>query len=1274
MSPPDMKKLDFKEDLKASGKGATTDVLLKKLKTLFQKLQELVQDETDLRSVDKVKKPLVTDSLMHHKDRGVRAYTACCLAEILRIYAPDAPYTGEELRDIFQFFVIQVCDNLKVASSQVRPLMTSKSRGTQDAQPSVQRITDIPYFTEYSSLLENLANFQSVVLILDVPGGDDLMERYFNGFMEIIRPDMNKSLIRHLAEILSTLIDESASIPSGVMDCLIRQFENYASSPETPSFQLAVDVCNQTAERLQRHILAHYSEVQLNHGRDPSPADLKILAEAHTLLLTMYRHCPALLLNVIPLLEDNLRAVDEIPLRQMSVRTLGAIFGERTKAGATDFARAYPSAWKAWLGRRLDKALLVRLAWVEASRDILIHHPDLRQDLQVDLIDRISDPDEKVRAAICKVIGSLDYETALHHVNEKTIRAVGGRISDKKSVVRVEALAALSRLWNLAYSEIEAGDPEGVRHFAWIPEVMLHGFNNKGTTMETRVQIASTLRNTILPLPAKADDEQAWVDRLLLVASSLDDHAMKGLDRLTGLKGYSRGSSPFQAFIKFCEENNGGVIEGDAKMVKLRLNYVISAISQTLFAEPEKAKKDIEHFAEVNEPRLYKLFGTCADQQTDLKTLIKSRNEFSRRLEQSHSDLLDTFTVILDSASWMIINHSSIPPLIKRLQQSGGRTVDAASHFLYLIGKEGAPMFRNHIDELLIVINDKRNQKMAEVAMQGLAAVCKVDRNCAPTDRKTLERAANMAVDGTPRQAKFGARFLAYSKDTDAPSELVTEILEALHSDSKGRLLSHLSALSELALSSPAAFGERSEEIVAFILDEVMRKESTSGEDEESDEWVDEETLLVLDRAKLVGLRILTHWSFSFGREKDGAKLIQPNLDLLSSILRNDGQVNEETHEGGRARCHLRLRAALCMLKLANVRVFDEALTPYFEQITFIIQDPCYHVRYTFLKKLAEVLPNQRLMPRWNIIPALVAKDPEDDNIALGKSIMLAIVKTASKLGNDRIKRIEMPFARLLLLLTHHPDLSWDASGLKDIARFIELFLDCIATRDNIALLLYIAQKAKTVKDANPPQTVVDEDVDTSEYLYRLSDLAQLIIRNRASVHNWPLQTYPGKVQLPKDSFQNLESPEEAQAIVSKMYLSEDIVRWAQGLGRKQITTAGPIQRRARDTSGESKKRSAPTTKKTPKKRRRPSQSDEESESNESESDLSSDEEGNALGTKQEDEIDDAEKEDEGENVMGRGGKRNAKTKAKKKVSKRKPGKSDEIEVDGESDLTEIDD
>jgi sister-chromatid-cohesion protein PDS5 len=48
------------------------------------------------------------------------------------------------------------------------------------------------------------------------------------------------------------------------------------------------------------------------------------------------------------------------------------------------------------------------------------------------MIDRVQDAEEKVRAALCRVFGQLDYETALHHIDVQSLKAIGNRSSDKK--------------------------------------------------------------------------------------------------------------------------------------------------------------------------------------------------------------------------------------------------------------------------------------------------------------------------------------------------------------------------------------------------------------------------------------------------------------------------------------------------------------------------------------------------------------------------------------------------------------------------------------------------------------------------------------------------------------------------------------------------------------------------------------------------------------------------------------------------------------------------
>jgi len=40
---------------------------------------------------------------------------------------------------------------------------------------------------------------------------------------------MSKNIIKHLTIILICLLDESTTVPSGVLDCIIDQFSNHAS-------------------------------------------------------------------------------------------------------------------------------------------------------------------------------------------------------------------------------------------------------------------------------------------------------------------------------------------------------------------------------------------------------------------------------------------------------------------------------------------------------------------------------------------------------------------------------------------------------------------------------------------------------------------------------------------------------------------------------------------------------------------------------------------------------------------------------------------------------------------------------------------------------------------------------------------------------------------------------------------------------------------------------------------------------------------------------------
>lgn len=91
--------LQFNEPLSwRAGKPIAVAELLRRLQTLVAELRETEQEEIDPMSLTRVAKELAHQNLLNHKDKGVRAFTACCLVDIFRLCAPNAPFTEHQLR------------------------------------------------------------------------------------------------------------------------------------------------------------------------------------------------------------------------------------------------------------------------------------------------------------------------------------------------------------------------------------------------------------------------------------------------------------------------------------------------------------------------------------------------------------------------------------------------------------------------------------------------------------------------------------------------------------------------------------------------------------------------------------------------------------------------------------------------------------------------------------------------------------------------------------------------------------------------------------------------------------------------------------------------------------------------------------------------------------------------------------------------------------------------------------------------------------------------
>ncbi|KAK1828425.1 armadillo-type protein [Podospora conica] len=466
--------LEFDEPLTwRPGKPIPIDQLLKRLDRLSKELSELDQDTVDPASLTKVAKEVASHQLLAHKDKGVRAFAACCVVDILTLCAPNAPFLPNQLKDIFNLCVTSIIPSLFDPSN--------------------------PYNNQHKYVLRSFAEYKSIVLLLDVDGSDTLLLRLFSDIFEGV-DGVKSSSGEHIAkevqftmqELLGVLIDDAQSLPAKVIDAIMAQFlraapgagkdrhdhvpldENQATllqKEEPEAYQMAKNLCQTYPEKMSRFVSQYFSDVVLEGTslggkagahRDaddsddedgpggPSESDLRELRKSHVLIRELWKAAPMILQNVVPQVDAEL-AADNPQLRQLATETLGDMIAGIGAAGPpprptldpaaypplrldgdegitpltnilttpispVSFSQTHRPTFQNFLNRKNDKVPAIRATWTTAVGYILATSAGgigLSREDEAAMIrglkETLSDSDEKVRLAAVRAIESFTF-------------------------------------------------------------------------------------------------------------------------------------------------------------------------------------------------------------------------------------------------------------------------------------------------------------------------------------------------------------------------------------------------------------------------------------------------------------------------------------------------------------------------------------------------------------------------------------------------------------------------------------------------------------------------------------------------------------------------------------------------------------------------------------------------------------------------------------------------------------------------------------------------
>ncbi|KAK4747071.1 hypothetical protein SAY87_026108 [Trapa incisa] len=136
---------------------------------------------------------LVADELFKHSDADIMVAVASCISEITRITAPEAPYSDEEMKEIFRLII-----------SSFEHLDDQSSRS----------------YTRRTSILEILAKVRSCVVLLDLEC-DALVIEMFQHFLKAIRDHHPERVFSSMETIMTLVLEESEDISPGLLSPIL---------------------------------------------------------------------------------------------------------------------------------------------------------------------------------------------------------------------------------------------------------------------------------------------------------------------------------------------------------------------------------------------------------------------------------------------------------------------------------------------------------------------------------------------------------------------------------------------------------------------------------------------------------------------------------------------------------------------------------------------------------------------------------------------------------------------------------------------------------------------------------------------------------------------------------------------------------------------------------------------------------------------------------------------------------------------------------------------
>lgn len=1117
------------------------DELIRRLKTLAHTLQAMGQDEGMYQQYIPLAIHLAEEHFLMHQSRDVQLLIACCIADVLRVYAPEAPYKDpEQVKTIFLFLIRQLA-------------------GLKDPKD--------PAFKRYFYLLENLAYVKSFNMCFELEDCQEIFCNLFSLMFRIVNDEHSGKVKSFMLDVLCPLITESDIVSNELLDIILMNIVEPNKSQRKNAYLLAKELVIKCSDTLEPYIQAFFNHV-LILGKEEK--GLGICNKVYDLIYELNKICPSVLLAVLPQLECKLKSGMEAE-RLGAVALLARMFSEKDST----LARHHQQLWRAFLGRFNDISVAIRIKCVQYSMHFLLNHPELRRDITETLKLRQHDSDENVRYEVVMAIvatAKRDFEVVSD--SEDLLEFVKERTLDKKYKIRKEAMSGLAMIYrkHLADSDVPQATKKAV---TWIKDKILHGYYMTG--MEDRLLVERLLNTSLVPYQLNPEERMKKLYHLL---GTIDENATKAFIEMQKHQLAVR-----RAVAEWLEVHRRPQSTERDKELAGR----VVTLSRFL-PEPLKSQEFLAKFSAnllrdntlmLGMEALVRPDITCKECATTTSLILK-------KLGQPVMTNLyyNTVKMLLERISTVMVDHHALRILVGYVEDclQGGNLIEEIGLHPNTAGERGLkllvmlsyvfPHHFLHADVIQHLLNllQMEDEIVAPLVLSVLTFVGKYKPigEMFPNETNMLiPMCKSFAETGTPKQAKQAIRCLYINvKQHDSLfSEILEKVKEHLIPTSK-HYRTAIIALGHIAYNLPDKYPVNIKNIVSRkIVKELLVKESDgSGQLIEGD-WCSEDDLPEETKCKIGGLKTMARWLLGLKADKVSA---QKTFRMLNAFITHKGDLLQSGKLSKAEMSWLRLAAGCSMLKICEQKGVGDQYSPeQFYNLSQLMIDDVPQVREHFIQKLhkglGRGLPNKCLPLDFMGFYVLSGFEQDKRLKSNARQFMVADINKRREyaksltLGTSGCS-VEKAMSQLphilpdymlvfaLPVLVHCPFYTshTDVDQLTRIRGCLWHILEpLIMKNDSYCYGFYrdLIDKMKNHKDA-----LKHDDYETNCKLWALCDLAMGILMSKTV--SFDMKDFPAESRIPAMYFKRHEDP---NFVNTKPYLPEELQHSA-GTGKKGLS------------------------------------------------------------------------------------------------------------------------